>query len=118
MSRAIHFLASIKDNNWPEAPGSQVWFSGFWDSKGAFEPAELPGVWIILHRPTKAERSHHGGVVIDVSPEHCPELARPDRYVIRYSFNPRARNVPWPSSGRRDSRAWCSGLVEWDPDAR
>ncbi|MEQ1490462.1 MAG: hypothetical protein ABL932_07940 [Terricaulis sp.] len=114
MGRAIHFLSKIEENLKQEPPkGSGIWLSGYWDARGAFDPAQLPGAWIILHRPAKAQTSYHGGKIIDVLDEHRPEFARPDRYIIRYAFNPVARNVAWPSTGRHDTNAWCSGLVDW-----
>jgi len=116
MSRAIHFLSKIDENLRAEPPtGSGIWLSGYWDARGAFDPDLLTGAWIILHKPTKAHASYHGGVILSVLDEHRPEFPRPDRYVIRYAFDARARNVPWPTIGRHDTNAWCSGIVPWDP---
>jgi len=113
--RAIHFLAAIEGNYWQEAPRSKIWFSGYWDPSGNFEPTEdFSDVWIMLHKPTQAKKSFLGGPILDFLADDRPEFSRSARFVFKFELDRRAKEVAWPKTGRGGANVHCSRLVDWD----
>ena len=112
--RAIHFLAAIEGTYWPEAPRSNVWFSGYWDASGNFDPNdEFSSTWILLHKPNQAAKSFLGGPILGLTVDERPEFSRSKRYIFKFQSDKRGKGVFWTRTGRRGANVHCSQVVEW-----
>ena len=91
----VHLLArNIDDIGFNKS--TRLWTSSWW-KMSAESAASLVGNRVHLHK-SQAERSYHGGRVIEVTPD--PELS--GRWWVVYEFEATARGVEHPTRNSRN----------------
>ena len=91
----VHLLArNIDDIDFDKT--TRLWTSSWW-VMSAGKAAKLTEGRVFLHK-SQAERSYHGGRVIEVTPD--PELS--GRWWVVYEFEATARGVEHPTRNSRN----------------